>query len=225
MHRIYERSSSTVAEDVRAVRAEIERLRNVKRRREERRAPVANITKNTWETAVCIGLLADYGFRASVCWLKCKRRRGHALPNDADWEGMLAQLREYVVEADVDHVNALQGAGPTPLSQCMYKTAVQFAAEYKLGLWVRSVNLEKGSSVRTAVLIETYNQDVALSDNPGLLLPIAGVEHSRGRYWAYRWRQRQRASYTSLRNQEALTTEQKERQVSELTCWVPPRGV
>ena len=201
-------------ENLRAVRADIERLRNLKRKREERRALGTHMTQNTWGTAVCIGLLADYDFRASACWLNCKHRRGQALPNDSDWDTLLTELRDYFVEADVDFLHRLEDAAATPLSKSMYKTAVKFAAEYKLGLWVRSVNLGKGAAVRTGVLIETYNHDAALSGNAGLLLPIAGVEYSTGRVWAYRWRQRQRASYTSLRDQEALMTEQKQRKVT-----------
>ena len=200
--------------DMRAVRAEIERLRNLKRKREDRMAPGTSMTKTTWDTAVCIGLLADYDFKASVCWLKCKHRRGHTLPQDTDWDALLTQLRDYFTQADVDYLHALQDASTTPLSQCMYRMALKFAAEYKLGQWVRSVNVEKGASVRTAALIDTYNEDVALSGNADFLLPVAGVEYSTARVWAYRWRQKQRASYTSLRNQEALTTEQKQRKVT-----------
>ena len=130
----------------------------------------------------------------------------------------MAQLRDYFVEADVEHLDALRREGASPLPKLMYKMAVKFAAEYRLGLWVRSVNIQRGASVRTAVLIDTYNRDAALLGNDGHLLPIKGVEYSTGRAWACRWRKRQRASYTSLRNLEALTTEQKERKARACSC-------
>ena len=100
-------------EDLAAVRAEIRRSRDVKRKREERHRTL-NMTKTTWDTAVCIGLLADFDFRASVAWLKCKQRRGQALPADSDWEALLAALREYFVEADMEHLHALQEKRPLP---------------------------------------------------------------------------------------------------------------
>ena len=103
---------------------------------------------------------------------------------------------------------------------------------------MRSVNLQKCTPVRTAVLIGTHNEGVALLGPAGLSLPVAGVEYSTGRVWAHRWRKRQRAAYTSLRNQEAVTTEQKEQKanvfrqmhfkrnelrVGEITFSEPPR--
>ena len=107
---------------------EIERLRNVQRKRVAREAPGTPVTKNTWDTAVCIGLLADYDFRASVCWLKCKRRRGVALPKYTSWEELLAQVRDYFLEADVERLHALQDAATTPLTKSMYKNGGEFCS-------------------------------------------------------------------------------------------------
>ena len=202
-------SCSIMDDDLASLRVELRRLRDRKRKRALREAPDASVTKSTWHTALCIGLLADYDFRASVCWLSTKIRRGVALPEHTDLDALLEKLREYFITADPDFLTALQDRDLTPLTQSQYCTAAKFATDYNLGKWVRTQNIEHGASVRTESLRQKYNENAALSQNAGLLLPKAGVDYSTGRNFACRWRLKHRAAYKALRTQEDITREQK----------------
>ena len=109
----------------------------------------------------------------------------------------------------MDFLDGLRDSEKSSLTPSAFATAVRVAEEYKLGMWVRQRNLA-GGSIRTARLIEEYQQRLADRPPPVALrsMPTTAATSTR-RNWALRWRRGQGARWAKLRTQEKVSLHEK----------------
>ena len=174
--------------------------------------PATGISISTLRTAACIGLLSDYDMRAGAAWLQQAHRRGRPLPPGLSGEDVLERLQRYFVEEDPDFLDALRDPEATCLSKGAFRRAERAAKEYRLGQWVREQNL-LGKAVRTASLIDRFNDPAVNSFLPRPLPVVAQTEFSTGRNWAMRWRRSQGGLFGKLRTCSAVTRDEKREKV------------
>ena len=159
-------------------------------------------------TAVCIGLLASCDMRAGVVWLESANRRGNAWREDLSSADVLLRLQFFFTEADLQFLDELRDPSRTSLSAAAFATAARAAEEYKLGSWVRAVNLD-GTAIRTPRLIAEYQRRLAEQPPPVLLRSVPWTDNSTGRNWALRWRRPQGAMFAKLRIEDDVTLPEK----------------
>ena len=142
---------------LRDVQRALRRARDLKKKRDKRRDLETGLTKQCFDTALCIGLLADYDMRAGAAWLESPHRGSCWRQDDVEADDMLQRLRKTFLESDIDALDALRDPDQTSLPQSAFACAARVAEEYKLGLWVREKNLV-GASVRTSRLIAEFQK-------------------------------------------------------------------
>ena len=59
---------------LREVQRALRRAKDKKRKRDERRGAETEFSKRCFDTALCIGLLAEYDMRAGAAWLESSHR-------------------------------------------------------------------------------------------------------------------------------------------------------
>ena len=190
-------------------RRDLRRLNQRKRKQMVTTDEGTGLTLGLWRTALCIGLLCDYDMRAGAAWLEATDRRRRPLAGGVEKGDVLERMREFFREADFDSLFALQDKDLTDLKPGQYRTAVQRAREYKLGLWVREQNLVVGYAVRTPVIIEQFNHGVAAAQCHLPVYPVPSSDFVTGRTWAHRWRKRNGAKFGKLQVLEPLSVQEK----------------
>ena len=135
---------------LRDVQRALRRARDLKKKRANRRDAETGLSKECFDTALCIGLLADYDMRAGAAWLESSHRGSGWRPDGVDIDDMLQRLRNTFLESDIDALDALRDPEQTSLSKSAFACAARVAEEYKLGLWVREKNLVERPCARRA---------------------------------------------------------------------------
>ena len=196
-----------MADVLREVQRALRRAYDKKRKRAQRTDDDTGVTKACLDTALCIGLLADYDMRAGAAWLESPQRRGHACKDDISMDDILQRLRDIFLESDLDALDDLRDPERTRLTPSAFACAARVAEEYRLGLWVRAQNLA-GASVRTPVLIAEFQANLESQPPPVELRSVPRTENSTGRNWAFRWRRSQGGVFGKLRTNEPISTEE-----------------
>ena len=148
-----------MAADLNDVALALRRARDRKRKRAPRNDDSTGLTRQCLDTALCIGLLADYDMRAAAAWLESPQRRGLACKESLTGDDVLQRLRSMFLDSELEALDALRDPERTRLSPSAFACASRVAKEYKLGLWVRSQNLA-GASVRSEILIAEFQAEL-----------------------------------------------------------------
>jgi hypothetical protein len=146
--------------------------------------------------------------RAGVVWLESANRRGKAWREDLSSTDVLLRLQMFFREADLEFLDELRDPSRTSLSAAAFATAAPPAEEYKLGGWVRALNLD-GTAIRTARLIVEYQRRIAEQPPSVRLRSVPWTANSTGRNWAFRWRRSQGAMFGKLRTEDDVTLPEK----------------
>ena len=97
-----------MADDLWEVQRDLRRARDKKRKRAQRTDDGTGVTKACLDTALCIGLLADYDMRAGAAWLESPHRRGRPWKEGIIVEYVLERLRNIFLESDLDALDDLR---------------------------------------------------------------------------------------------------------------------
>ena len=134
----------------------------------------------------------------------------------------LAAVAAVCWEADLFCLDALRDPSRTALSASAFATAARVAEEYKLGGWVRAINLD-GTAIRTPRLLAEYHRRLAEQPPPVPLRSVAWTHTSTGRNWAWRWRRSQGAMLAKIRVEADVTLPEKREKAGGglVTQWSP----
>ena len=71
-----------MADDIRHVQRALRQAQDRRRKRAQRTDEYTGVPKQCFDTALCIGLLADYDMQAGAAWIEPPQRRGLACKYD-----------------------------------------------------------------------------------------------------------------------------------------------
>jgi hypothetical protein len=155
--------------------------------------------------------LAACNAEAAVKHLEAAGRQRH-WPRASE-EFLTEMIENCFLHADVDELAAL-GDESAPSDAAAMRTACRCVADWRVAVWVRLMNEEKGVAPSTGRVLARTGAERARFAVAEQFQSLGSAADVRGRKWAHRWRLRWGGRIGKLRIQEPLSVEEMRSKVS-----------
>ena len=152
--------------------------------------------------SLIIYALAGYVAEPAVCFLKSSGRQRHW--PDKSKEELELMVENAFLEVDVDELARLTDRGDPSEPAAMMK-AVSLVEEWRLAVWVRSLNSEQGVAPSTSSVLQRLEERRASLPEGFRPAAVGRSAQAKARMWCRRWRLRWGGRHARIRLREDVT--------------------
>ena len=208
--------------DLSEINAALRKLRDGARKRQKRDA-TGVLTPWSLQVAACIAVLLDFDFTAATDWLDSSDRRGKRSRLPLDLETIQAKVEDFVIATPDEQLCQWTNPVDSPLPLTVLRTAVAWSEHRRLRDWVRKVNVDHGTPVRSEAVARQFNASLSQHELAEYCDPIR-ENPADIKKWCWRWRGKQGGKIAFLRTTEHISLDDKRQQAYGGIHFLPPFG-
>lgn len=196
-------------DDVDALALEIRRLRQKDYAARRRREATTGLTVWTLRTALCIACICNWDFTLAAAWVASRRRRGAQALDLGENFDIQESLEQVFIDKDIYELTHWVDPDEGGVQQySVVKTAVAWVAGKRAAQYVQDLNNRVGQAVRSAGVIEHFNDFIRDRYQQFDIVEIPPVIHNAGKQWMRRWRLKHGGTIGRIRSVENVTVEE-----------------